>query len=84
MVYQYVPYITQTLLKFASLYKLQTIANCVLYLHILYTVVKPKITGTSPEQTVISSSAAVFHCNVTAKPVATIKWLRDGSTLLQR
>ena len=44
-------------------------------------VVKPKITYISPEQTVISNNTAVFHCNATAKPVATINWLRVGSTL---
>ena len=29
----------------------------------------------------ISNNAAVFYCNATAKPVANIKWLRNGSTL---
>ena len=51
-----------------------------MYSYIL-TIVKPKITGASPEQTVISTNTAVFHCNATAKPVASIRWLRDGSIL---
>ena len=29
----------------------------------------------------ISTNTAVFYCNATAKPVANIKWLRDGSIL---
>ena len=28
-----------------------------------------------------SNNAAVFHCNATAKPVASIQWLRDGFIL---
>ena len=29
----------------------------------------------------ISANTAVFYCNATAKPVANIRWLRDGSVL---
>ena len=47
----------------------------------IYITVKPKITATSTNQTVISINTAVFYCNATAKPVASIRWLRDGSVL---
>ena len=52
----------------------------ILFLHTL-TVVKPKVTNTSDNQTVISNSIAVFYCYATAKPVASIEWLRNGSKL---
>ena len=29
----------------------------------------------------ISTNAAIFHCNATAKPLASITWLRGGSKL---
>ena len=54
---------------------------CLVYVLYFLFSVKPIITGASPEQTVISENTAMFYCNATAKPVATIRWLRDGSTL---
>ena len=48
---------------------------------VFYITVKPKITDTSTNQTVISTNTAVFYCSATAKPVASIRWLRDGSAL---
>ena len=59
------------------------VCMCIVYACAFIYSVKPTITSASPEQAVISENTAIFYCNATAKPVATIRWLRDldGSTL---
>ena len=42
---------------------------------------KPNVTKISSNQEVISNNAATFHCNATAKPIATFYWLKDGVEL---
>ena len=64
-----------------SCFSIYTLASYVTKYVRIFIIVKPKITGASPEQTVISDYATVFRCNATSKPLADITWLRGGSVL---
>ena len=45
-------------------------------------VVSPSLITRPANKTVIEADQAMFHCEATGNPTPTIKWIRDGETVV--
>ena len=46
-------------------------------------VVSPSLITKPTDKTVIEGDQAMFHCEATGNPTPTIKWIRDGKTVVR-